>query len=266
MSDTPNHWSRKLNDAPPAVIALLIQLLAVAVVATALTILWRAHNVRLSLPTTLVVQAALVLVLTRWCNLAWWWLLIQAVFPLAIVATLMLPIPSLAYFGIFAFLFFFYWSTFRTQVPYFPCTKKVWKTVERYLPAERSISFIDIGSGLGGLSLYLGQRRPESQFIGVEIAPLPWVLSHLRTVFTSTQVRFLRRNYHSLDFAEFDVVFAYLSPAAMPDLWEKASREMRPGSMLISYEFPIVGSEPDLIVCPDDVANHGPQLYLWYLK
>jgi predicted O-methyltransferase YrrM len=59
-----------------------------------------------------------------------------------------------------------------------------------------------------------------------------------------------------LDFAQFDVVFAYLSPAAMPELWKKAQREMRPGSLLISYEFPIEGVEPNLIVCPENQAQH----------
>jgi hypothetical protein len=56
-------------------------------------------------------------------------------------------------------------------------------------------------------------------------------------------------------------VFAYLSPAAMPALWQKARREMRPGSLLLSHEFPIPGKEADLVLRPQG----GAALYGWRL-
>ncbi|GAC1436513.1 MAG: hypothetical protein NVSMB6_32690 [Burkholderiaceae bacterium] len=56
------------------------------------------------------------------------------------------------------------------------------------------------------------------------------------------------------------MVFAYLSPAAMPALWLKAQREMQPGALLLSYEFPVDGRLPDLTVLPHP---QGPPLYGW---
>ena len=49
----------------------------------------------------------------------------------------------------------------------------------------------------------------------------------------------------SLDLGGFDVVYAFLSPAPMPELWAKAEREMRPGSLLVSHTFGIPGREPE---------------------
>ena len=69
-----------------------------------------------------------------------------------------------------------------------------------------------------------------------------------------------RGDYARLDFSEYDAVFAYLSPAAMPALWDKASREMRPGSLLASYEFPIPGHPPTRTA---NVNTHAPHLYIW---
>jgi hypothetical protein len=46
----------------------------------------------------------------------------------------------------------------------------------------------------------------------------------------------------------------------MSALWRKAAAEMRPGSMLMSYEFGIVGKAPDLCVAPQ---GGGPALYIW---
>jgi len=71
--------------------------------------------------------------------------------------------------------------------------------------------------------------------------PLPWLFSCARAYLNKKPGRFLRSNYHKIDLADYDVVFAYLSPAAMPDLWAKAHAEKRPGSLLLSYEFPIPG-------------------------
>jgi predicted O-methyltransferase YrrM len=79
--------------------------------------------------------------------------------------------------------------------------------------------------------------------VGIELAPLPWLVSRLRAAWSGSRARFLRGDYEQLNFAEYDLVFAYLSPAAMPALWRKAQREMRPGSLLASYEFEIPAAD-----------------------
>jgi hypothetical protein len=49
--------------------------------------------------------------------------------------------------------------------------------------------------------------------------------------------------------------FAYLSPAAMLALWHKARAEMRPGTLLLSYEFHIPGTTPDLVIQPEGAGR-----------
>jgi cyclopropane fatty-acyl-phospholipid synthase-like methyltransferase len=150
-----------------------------------------------------------------------------------------------AFLGIFLFLLLLYWSTFRTQVPYYPSGRRVWEEVARQLPLDRPLRIVDIGSGLGGLVLDLARRRPDCDASGIELAPLPWLASRLRALATRSRARFLLGDYDKLNFGDFDVVFAYLSPAAMGSLWRKADAEMRPGSMLLSYEFVIAERAPD---------------------
>ena len=172
-----------------------------------------------------------------------------------------LAIPPAAFLGAFLFLLLLYWSTFRTQVPYYPSGVRVWDEVARLLPQGRPVCAIDIGSGLGGLVLELARRRPESTFAGIELAPLPWLVSLLRARLSGSSARFVRGDYAHLDLGQYDAVFAYLSPAAMSALWQQASRQMRPGSILLSYEFLITEKSPDLsIVLP----GRGPALYVWH--
>jgi predicted O-methyltransferase YrrM len=109
--------------------------------------------------------------------------------------------------------------------------------------------------------LELARRRPESRFEGIELAPLPWLASRLRARIAGATARFIRGDYEQLDFAQYDLVFAYLSPAAMDALWRKAQREMRPGSLLVSYEFPIAGQASSQTLVPQ---AGGPMLYIWH--
>jgi hypothetical protein len=51
-------------------------------------------------------------------------------------------------------------------------------------------------------------------------------------------------DFWRVDLKDYDVVYAYLSPAPMARLWNKAVREMRPGSVLVSNTFAVPGVTP----------------------
>lgn len=207
-------------------------------------------------------QGGLAAVLSGWRRMAPWWLPIQLFFAPALLAMHALQLPPLLFLGLFLFLLLLYWSSFRTQVPYYPSTRAVWQAVAGLLSPDRPQRFIDIGSGFGGLALHLAALRPDSTIAGIELAPLPWLGSRLRALLQHSRARFLRGDYLGLDFGDYDVVFAYLSPAAMPALWEKAHSEMRSGTLLLSFEFAIPGHAPDLEIAP---RPDGAVLYGWHM-
>jgi SAM-dependent methyltransferase len=246
--------------AAPAVQALLIQCAGLVLTLIALFLLARS-GVPLSWLGAALLQGLFTAALSWWRQLASWWRAIQFLFPLALLGAQQLALPPGLFLAGFLFLLTLYWSTFRTQVPYYPSGKRVWEEVATLLPAGRPLRMIDIGSGLGGLVLALARRRPESTFVGIELAPLPWLLSRLRAWQAGSRARFMRGDYEQLDFSDYDVVFAYLSPAAMGGLWRKAATEMRRGTMLLSYEFLIPGRVPDLAIVP---AEGGPALHIWH--
>ena len=208
-----------------------------------------------------LIQGVLAAGLTWRRGLASWWRAIQLLFPLAVFGAARLDIPPTAFLAVFLFLLFLYWSTYRTQVPYYPSNRRVWDAVAGLLPPAGPVRVIDIGSGLGGLVLDLAGRRAQIAATGIELAPLPWLVSRLRARLQGSRARFLLGDYERLDFAEFDVVFAYLSPAAMGALWRKAAREMRPGSLLLSYEFDIDDRAANRTVYP---TEGGPALHIWH--
>jgi hypothetical protein len=255
-------YSKSILSAP-AVKALIIQ--CIALVSTLLLITGVSVTVHydFSLLETALMQGLLGSIISRWCSMAPWWLVIQFCFPVAILLALSLHLPSVVFLGAFIFLLALYWTTFRTQVPFYPSGPGTWNAVANLLPVGRPIKFIDIGSGLGGLVLNLEQRRRDSSFAGIELAPLPWFISWMRAFVGRRKCHFLRGDYNQLNFSHFDVVFAYLSPAVMTAVWQKAQAEMRPGTLLISYEFLIADRNPDNIIRP---SGRGAELYCWTMK
>jgi SAM-dependent methyltransferase len=194
-----------------------------------------------------VLWARGALILSMLVRNRWRWNVINFGFPLAVVGVSILHMPPVYFLTGFVFLAGFNWHVARNRVPYFPSSKGTWEVAAGIFPPSGTFSFADIGSGLGGLNFYLAKHFAEGRFTGVEISPIPWVISRIRIMFT-TRCQFRRQDYNALDLSQFDVVFAYLSPAVMPQLWEKARREMRPGSVLLSFEFSVPGGVAHAVV------------------
>ena len=239
-----------------ALAAQCIALLPTALAAAALD----AAGAGLTLFTAALLQGLFAMLIGWRLRLAVWWRPILLLFPLALLSAAALGLPSWLYLLIFAALLLVYWSTFRTQVPYYPSGPAVWQAVAALLPQGRAARVIDIGSGLGGMVLHLARARPDCDCLGIELAPLPWLLSWLRAKLGGSRARFLRGDYQGLDFSQFDLVFAYLSPAAMDSLMRKCRSEMKSGSLLISYEFSHSACEPVKTIL---TTEGRPPLYIW---
>ena len=245
-----------MSRLPPSFIALILQL------AAWLAVLLVAGGGNFPPLALALLAGLLAAVLSHFAGLARWWLPIQLLFAPALIIALAADIPPLFFLFGFLLLLLVYWSTFRSQVPLYLSSRKVWMALEILLPADRPLSFIDIGSGLGGVLTHLARARPESHFHGVEIAPLPFILSWLRIRFGGYRNCTVRRqSLWDCDLAEYDVVFAYLSPVPMAELWQKIERELHPGALFISNSFNVSDHPPQIIREIDDL--HRSKLYVW---
>ncbi len=208
-------------------------------------------------------QGCLAACLSRVVGQPIWWQPLHFVFFPAILLARQASVPAGLYLGAFLLLVLFYWSSFRTRVPLYLSDRKAWQALLPLLPATQNFRFIDLGSGLGDVPMYLEPRFPNGRFYGTEIAPAPWLISRLRAWFKRSRVVFVRRDYCAIDLAEFDVVFAFLSPAAMPRLWQQAQQQMRSGSVFISLSFTVDEPQPDHVIALADGARHT--LYAWHM-
>ncbi|MEQ1591924.1 MAG: class I SAM-dependent methyltransferase [Thiobacillaceae bacterium] len=250
-----------MRSPPTSVKALLIQAIALVLVVVGVVLLRRYMGTQPSLILAVIAQGITAAVLSVWRKLPPWWVLIQLIFLPAILAALWLNLPAKFYFIAFLVLLLFYWSTFRTQVPLYLSGRRAWQCVAEQLPVSSSFRFIDLGSGVGGLPLYLASVRLAGEYHGIEVAPAPWLISRMRALLSGSQVQFHRKDYGRITLADYDVVFVFLSPAAMDGIWRKAQAEMRSGTLLLSLSFPVPDVPPSFTAQVAGGARHV--LYGW---
>lgn len=206
-----------------------------------------------------ILQGVVAMRIAMFTGAARWWLTLHLFFAPALVWAQGLTVSPVWWAAAFAALAIVFGSTFRTQVPLFLTGREVRARIGELLPQDRSIRFVDLGCGLGTVIAGLKKLRPECEFHGVELAPLPYVVSRLRAGRLGCDVR--RQDIMAVDLRAYDVVYAFLSPAPMPELWAKAKQEMRPGSLFVSLAFEVPGVEPEEVVPVSDQARHT--LYIW---
>ncbi|MDR3322846.1 MAG: class I SAM-dependent methyltransferase [Zoogloeaceae bacterium] len=199
------------------------------------------------LAVALLIGAAAFLI-ARLSRQPWWWQLIHLLFVPLLWAGLQMPVSPLWFLGAFILLCLVFRGAASGRIPLYlsGAATSLWLT--RLLPHQARA--LDLGAGIGSLLWPLSRQRPDLHLVGIENAPLPWLFGKLRLKNTRIDWRWGDLWAHSL--APYQVVYCFLSPAPMAALWEKACREMQPGSLLISKAFPIPDALPETLSGPED--------------
>jgi hypothetical protein len=249
---------QRMRKIPPVLLALSLQFLAFVLVTLAAQLL----ALSLSPVSFAIACGVLAASLSHLAKQARWWLPIQLLFVPALAITLNTDIPPVAFLLAFLLMLLLYWSTFRTQVPLYLSSNKVWQALEAQLPVDRPFDFVDLGSGIGGVLTHLSRTHPHGTFHGVETAPLPFAWSWLRIKLGGYRnCHVYWRSLWDCDLAKYDVAFAYLSPVPMAALWKKVQSEMRADTLFISNTFAVEDHPPQKILQTDDL--HHSELYVW---
>jgi hypothetical protein len=212
-------------------------------------------------PLVLVAHGGLAAALGACLRLPVWWIPLNFLFIPAAVALHEWELPPSLFLAGFVLLVLVFWSTFRSRVPLYLSSRDAGERLAELMPDASAARLLDLGCGFGGLLAQLTALRPAALLDGVEIAPLPALVAWLRLRGLS-QCRVHRANFWRQDLAQYDVVYAFLSPEPMAALWQKVRCEMRPGALFVSNSFAVPGVEPDRIV---PLAGRNARLYIWRL-
>jgi hypothetical protein len=240
---------------PPALLALGAQIAAVLGVA-ALVLAGRASGWPLSPPLTVLLVGLAAAAISRLIGLPSWWQLIGLGFAPLLVLALRVDIAPAWFLAGFVLLALTSFGAIRSRVPLYLSSARAAEELAARLPERGRL--LDLGCGLGGPLARVHTARPDANLLGVEAAPLNWLIARLRL---AGRAGIRLGDLWSADLSGHDVVYAYLSPAPMKRLWDKAKSEMRSGSLFISNSFAVPGVEPDEVVELHDLTH--ARLLIW---
>lgn len=190
---------------------------------------------------------AVALVFATLSRQPWWWRIMHASFMPLVWLTRGLNIEPGWFLLAFIVLLLVYRGALSGQVPLYLSNKQTVAALAELLAERGPGRFLDLGAGLGSITVPLADRYPDSHFTGYENAPLTWLAGRLLSV-GRPNIDWRRDDLWQARLGDYDVVYAFLSPVPMARLWAKIEAEMAPGSLFVSNSFPVPGVTPDQVI------------------
>lgn len=132
------------------------------------------------------------------------------------------------------------WCMKKYGVPYAPSSMGMVKKMVGGLPLKSGMKIVELGSGDGRVSVEI-VRRFKVEVVGVELNS--WLLfwSRVRAAISikKGKVRFIKKDLFKVSFKEVDGVYMYLLPVMIKKLLPRLERELKKGSLVMSFDYPM---------------------------
>jgi hypothetical protein len=164
--------------------------------------------------------------------------LLASALPLGVYILAVIELPPWMLFTVFVFFFAMHLPALWTHVPYYPSPTSVDAALIDLIIQQGCAHVVDLGCGNGRLLSVLAKRFPEVTFYGCEISLFPYLVAKVRTILLPN-VRVYFRSMWRMPLGDFDLIYAFLSPAVMGSVGSKVRQEKKLGSLFVSNSFPV---------------------------
>lgn len=147
-------------------------------------------------------------------------------------------IASLLIVGFLFLLLSMFWPPDSPWAPWWRTNKKVARAMCRLARVDEKDTVYDLGCG-DGAALNIAVREFGAKGVGIEIDPLRYLFSKIRFKINGfdKKVKIIKKNFHDVNLSEASIVFVYLVPKALERLRPKFLRELRRGTLLVSFRY-----------------------------
>jgi len=149
---------------------------------------------------------------------------------------------------------FFVFLILFTSVAYAATQGAPWVPIKKN-DIERFLNFVDLKPGEKFYELGCGDARlsiaAAKKFgvkaVGVELSIPQAVAAFIRNRLSKTEVKIKWANLFKVDLSDADFVYMFLMPETYAKIKPKLEKELKPGAIVVSYVWPIVGWEPEKV-------------------
>ena len=163
---------------------------------------------------------------------------------LSVLAVILLALSSLA-----LFLVYLIRLVDLVQVrdaPFIPLDKEAIRSLLSKLPDLKDKTIYELGSGDGRVALEITQRLRPRRCTAIENGRWPMLIAHWKRLRSGSPdgLEFIKNDIREVNLGPADVVFAYLMDDFIVSLKPKLDKELKPGTIFISCQFPLTGKRP----------------------
>jgi SAM-dependent methyltransferase len=185
-----------------------------------------------------VLATGLGALLARPAGTRWRRLFVAAGFPLSLLACGLAPaLPGWAWLVPLAALASLYPISAWRDAPLFPTPAGALAALAAQAPLPADARVLDAGCGLGHGLQALREAYPQARLHGLERS---WPL-RLACALRCRWAHVRRGDIWAHDWSSYDLVYLFQRPESMPRALQKAGRELRPHTWLVSLEFEAPG-------------------------
>jgi len=227
----------KISKIPKILFAVVIQLISFVILFVLVAYLPLIISPPYSALLLAIVMGVLASGLSYAIKLPKWWLGLQLFFPFFIYLTLQLAIHPLYYLLGFVLIWLVFSNSFKHRVPLYLTNHKTRLALAKLVKSQQKVCFIDLGSGLGGNVVFMAKQVNTVKSVGVETSAFPLLISKINCLINGGET--LAQDIWKTPLNDFNLVYAFLSPEPMPELWLKAKAEMNQQAIFVSNSFAV---------------------------
>ncbi len=146
---------------------------------------------------------------------------------------------------VIAIVVFYLIRAFYSLAPWIPSKTTMVAQALASIHPQPGMRFADLGLGYGRVVFYVW-RKYRLAATGYEISPLPYALAKLRQLFyRGASVNIVLQDLYAAPLGTFDIIFVYGLPDTINQkIGPKLTREAKPGTYVISYNFSFDTKKP----------------------
>lgn len=151
-------------------------------------------------------------------------------------------------------------SLLRDKVPYVATPAWVQDWLVAHVPLRDGMTVVDLGCGDGRMLRTLLTKNPRMKAIGYERNWWPYGKALWQS--QGLPLTVLRKDFYRADLHDADVVYCFLMPAVMAKVERLLRAQLKPGSLVYSYAFPLPTWEPEQVVANPNLQRKSA-LYVY---
>lgn len=131
-----------------------------------------------------------------------------------------------------------FWPPDSPWTPWWKTNKRIARAACKLANISSKDTVYELGSG-DGTFLSIAAREFGAKGVGIEIDLLRYLFSKVRFKVNGQgkKVKIIRKNFHDVDISSASVIFVYLVPKALERLKPKFLKELKPGTLLVSFKY-----------------------------